>query len=391
MAKVKYITRISKVEEISEQDRAWMEEVHSRYKFRANDYYLSLIDWNDPDDPIRRIVIPDIGELEEWGELDASNERAVTPVQGLEHKYGDTALLLISEVCGAYCRFCFRKRLFIDENDEVPHDTAPQLDYIRKHKEITNVLLTGGDPFIFSTHKLETVISQLREIEHVHIIRIGTKMLAFDPFRFIDDPSLLEMLTRYTTPMKRIYIMAHYNHPRELTPESIQAVDLLLKAGCIVCNQSPIIRGVNDNIDTLAELMRKLSFYGIVPYYFFQCRPTAGNKPFDLPIVKAWTVFDRARRMVSGLAARARFVMSHASGKIEVLAVDREHIYLRYHRAMNPLNEGRFMIMRRDDEAYWFDDLVEEESHVHGEEEVAISELDDIVFDEEVGEEVHPR
>ncbi len=359
MAKVKYITRISKVEEISEKDKDWMERVQEKYKFRANDYYLSLINWDDPDDPIKRIVVPDVGELEEWGKLDASDESAVTPVPGLQHKYKDTALILISEVCGAYCRFCFRKRLFISENDEVQHDTVPQLDYIRGHPEITNVLFTGGDPLLFSTHKLETVISKLRQIAHVQIIRIGTKMPAFNPFRILDDPSLLEMLSRYSTPTKRIYIMAHYNHPRELTPESVKAIDLLLKAGCIVCNQSPIILGINDDIDTLAELMRKLSFYGIPPYYFFQCRPTAGNKPFDLPIIKAWTAFDRARRMVSGLAARARFVMSHASGKIEVLAIDREHIYLRYHRAKNPLDEGRFMVMIRDEDAYWFDDLVE--------------------------------
>lgn len=380
MAKIKYISHISKVQEIPERDKAWMEVVHSRYKFRANDYYLSLINWDDPDDPIKRIVIPDAGELEEWGALDASDEKSVSPVPGLEHKYRDTALLLVSEVCGAYCRFCFRKRLFLDDNDEVRYDIGPQIDYIRKHSEITNVLLTGGDPLIFSTHKLETVISQLREIEHVHIIRIGTKMPAFNPFRILDDPSLLEMLERYSIPTKRIYIMAHYNHPRELTPESISAIDLLMKAGCIVCNQSPIIRGINDDIDTLAELMRKLSFYGITPYYFFQCRPTAGNKPFELPIVKAWHVFDRARRMVSGLAARARFVMSHSSGKIEVLAIDNEHIYLRYHRAKDPLDEGRFMIVKRDDSAYWFDDLEEVQSR----EPLGIEALDDMGFDTEL-------
>ncbi len=359
MAKVKYITRVSKLEEIPHRDKAWMEEVHSRYKFRANDYYMSLVNWDDPDDPIRRLVIPNKGELEEWGELDASEEKSVTPVPGLEHKYRDTALLLVSEVCDAYCRFCFRKRLFIDENNEVVPGTAQQIDYIKKHNEITNVLLTGGDPLILSTHKLEVILSQLRQIDHVQIIRIGTEMPAFNFFRILDDPSLLEMLGRYSTPTRRIYIMAHYNHPWELTHESISAIDLLLKAGCIICNQSPIIRGINDNIDTLVELMRKLSFYGIPPYYFFQCRPTAGNKTFDLPIVKAWHVFDRARRMVRGLASRARFVMSHSSGKIEVLAVDQEHIYLRYHRARNPHDEGRFMIMKRDDNAYWYDDLVE--------------------------------
>ncbi len=188
-------------------------------------------------------------------------------------------------------------------------------------------------------------------------------MPAFNPYRILDDPSLADMLGQHSSAEKRIYLMAQYNHPRELTPESLKASDILMKAGVVMCNQSPIIHGVNDDVDTLATLMRELSFVGITPYYFFQCRPTAGNKPYDVPLTKAWRVFDRARRMVSGLAQRARFIMSHASGKIEVLAVDDEAIYLRYHRAKNPANEGRFMIMHRNDSAYWLDDLKEVERY----------------------------
>lgn len=344
-----------------------MQQVHARYKFRANTYYLSLINWDDPDDPIRRIVIPERGELDPWGRLDASNEADVTVMPGLEHKYRDTALLLLNRVCGGYCRFCFRKRLFIDDNEEVIMDTTEQLAYIRGHSEITNVLLTGGDPLLLSTRRLGRVISALREIRHVRIIRIGSKIPAFNPYRILDDPSLPEMLGQHSGAEKRIYLMAQYNHPRELTPESLKAADTLVKAGLVMCNQSPLIRGVNDDVDTLATLMRELSFVGITPYYFFQCRPTRGNKPYVVPLSKAWRAFDRARRMVSGLAQRARFVMSHASGKIEVLAVDDESIYLRYHRAKNPANEGRFMIMRRNESAYWLDDLEEVQRYPSGE------------------------
>jgi len=359
MPKVKYLTRVDQVEAIPQEDRIWMKQVCARYKFRANTYYLSLIDWDDPDDPIRRIVIPERGELALWGRLDASNEADVTVMPGLEHKYRDTAVLLLNKVCGGYCRFCFRKRLFIDDNEEVVRDTTEQMAYIRAHPEITNVLLTGGDPLLLSTRRLRKVISALREIPQVRIIRIGSKMLAFNPYRVLDDPSLVELLDEYSKPKARIYLMAQYNHPRELTGEGLRAADTLMKVGVVMCNQSPIIHGVNDDVETLATLMRELSFVGITPYYFFQCRPTAGNKPYEVALTKAWRVFDRARRMVSGLAQRARFVMSHASGKVEMLAEDDDFTYLRYHRARKPADEGRFMVMERDDTAYWLDDLVE--------------------------------
>ena len=150
----KYLTKLAQIPQLSEAERSDLEKVNEQFVFRTNDYYQSLIDWNDPDDPIRRIVMPDIQELDDWGQLDASNEEKYTKVKGLEHKYTSTALLLVNEVCAAYCRFCFRKRLFMDENDEVTKDITEGLEYIREHKEITNVLLTGGDPMIMSTSKL---------------------------------------------------------------------------------------------------------------------------------------------------------------------------------------------------------------------------------------------
>jgi hypothetical protein len=115
---------------------------------------LDLIDWNNPDDPIRQLIIPREGELSDWGVLDASNEQAVTVARGVQHKYTDTVLLLCNEVCGAYCRYCFRKRLFMDDNDEVTNDVSAGLEYISAHEEVTNVLLTGGDPLPMSTHRL---------------------------------------------------------------------------------------------------------------------------------------------------------------------------------------------------------------------------------------------
>ena len=119
--------------------------------FRANDYYLNLIDWDDPSDPIRQLIIPRQEELNEWGKLDASNEESITVARGVQHKYVDTVLLLCNEVCGAYCRYCFRKRLFMDVIDEVTNDVTEGIEYIRQHPEVNNVLLTGGDPLLMST------------------------------------------------------------------------------------------------------------------------------------------------------------------------------------------------------------------------------------------------
>ncbi|HDN65330.1 MAG TPA: 4Fe-4S cluster-binding domain-containing protein, partial [Methanosarcinales archaeon] len=213
----KYTTKIEKIHGLDDNEGVALKEVTKRFAFRANEYYLDLIDWDDSHDPIRRIIIPDVRELEEWGQLDASDENAYTRVPGLQHKYKSTAVLLITDVCGGYCRFCFRKRLFIDGHDEISRDVAGGIGYIRAHKEISNILITGGDPLMLSTNKLETIIRELREIDHVKILRIGTKIPAFNPYRILDDPSLLEMVRKYSTPEKKIYVMTQFNHPAELT------------------------------------------------------------------------------------------------------------------------------------------------------------------------------
>ncbi len=355
----KYITKLDKISELDVQEQVELKRVTEKFAFRTNTYYQDLINWEDPDDPIRRIVVPDMEELATWGQLDASQEHRYQKVHGLEHKYEYTALLLINDVCGAYCRFCFRKRLFMDINDEVTRDIAQGLKYIRNHPKINNVLLTGGDPLVMSTRKLGLIIGELREIDHVNIIRVGSKMPAFNPYRILNDPALLEMFEKYSSPGKSIYLMAHYNHPRELTEQSIRAMKMLQKAGVVTVNQTPLLRGVNDDPETMAELFNKLSYAGIPPYYVFQCRPTAGNKMFAVPIEEGLEIFEQARMKCSGLAKRARFVMSHATGKIEILGKSDEHTYFRYHRAANPEEKAKFLIFRSNPDAYWFDDYEE--------------------------------
>lgn len=355
--RAKYIRNIEQLRNIPREERERLVRVAERYVFRANDYYLGLINWDDPDDPIKRLIIPHEQELSDWGDLDPSNEAAVTVAHGVQHKYRDTVLLLCNEVCGAYCRYCFRKRLFMDENDEVTNDVSAGLRYIEEHREVTNVLLTGGDPLLMSTRRLTEIFDALRQIDHVRIIRIGTKLPAFDPWRVLDDPSLQALFRKASTPRRRVYLMAHFDHPRELTDAAIEGLACCIRNGLICVNQCPLVRGVNDHPRVLASLYRKLSYIGCTPYYLFQGRPTAGNEPYEIPIVKGWQIFQEALSLGSGLTRRPRFVMSHASGKVEILAVDDERMYMRYHRAMDPADDCRFMIFKRDDEAYWLDQL----------------------------------
>lgn len=354
---MRYISRIDQIPQLSEAEKAALRPVAERYPFRATDYYLNLIDWNDPADPIRQLVIPRPEELHDWGRLDASDEAANTVAHGVQHKYPDTALLLCNEVCGAYCRYCFRKRLFMTGNDEVDKGVNEGIDYIARHPEISNVLLTGGDPLLLSTRRLTEILGRLRAIPHVRVIRLGSKMPAFNPERILGDDELVSLLGSHSTPDKRIYLMAHFDHPRELTELALAGLDRLIRAGVILTNQCPIIRGVNDDARVLAELFRRLSWAGCPPYYLFQGRPTQGNEPYEVPIVEGWQLYREALRQDAGLARRARFVMSHASGKVEILAVDAQHIYLRYHRAREAALRGRFLVCRRDDAACWLDDL----------------------------------
>jgi len=358
--KVKYINKISDVPQLSSEEVRELEKVARRFPFRANTYYLGLINWEDKADPVRRMIIPINEELESegWGAIDPSKEVDYTVALGLQHKYKDTALFLLSDICGGQCRYCFRKRLFMGDRDrEILKDYRSALQYIREHSEVNNVLLTGGDPLSLETSALKGALSALREIRHVEVIRIGTKMPVYNPFRVIDDAELPKVIKEFSAPERRLYFMLHFSHPNEITKEAIEAVSILIGSGAVLCNQNPLLRGVNDVPSVLAELYRKLSYIGVTPYYTFQVRPAIGNKPYAVPLVQAYQIFQEAGKNISGTAKRAKFVMSHALGKIEVVGLDDRYVYMRFHRAPNPVDNGNFIIARRNDQAYWFDDF----------------------------------
>lgn len=358
--KNRIIRRIDKIEALSPEERRRLHEVVGRYVFRANEYYLNLIDWADPDDPIRKIIIPREEELVDFGRLDASDEAANYAVPHLQHKYHNTALLMVSEVCGAYCRFCFRKRLFMDEVHETSLDISQGVEYIREHPEIDNVLMTGGDPLMVSPRRLNEMFTRLFEIPHVKIIRLGTKIPAFDPFRISESPKLLETVRKHSRGDRQIYFIAHFNHPRELTPASEAALGAVREAGGLMVVQTPLLAGVNDDPRILAELMNRASHLGATPYYLFQGRPTEGNIGFTVPLARGFRTFEQAKLKMGGLARRLRYVMSHAAGKVEVLGITPTTAFLKFHQARNGNNLGKVFTLPMVKSAVWLDDLLEQ-------------------------------
>lgn len=339
------------------------ERVAKKFPVRVNSHYLSLIDPDNPDDPIRRIVIPHEGELmDDDGDWDPSNENKYTPIDdfnALKQKYEDTVLVIVTDQCGSICRFCFRKRLFSEEGEkDAQKDLDPAFEYIRGHPEIQNVLLTGGDSLMISTRRLEHILSELSDIDHIDTIRLGTKMLAFYPQRVTNDGSLVSLLAEHSTPQKKIYVMAHFTHPNEFSDETFHAIDLLKgTAGVEIRNQTPLLKGVNDDPKVLSKHLRNLYTSGVTPYYLFICRPTIGNKDFSIPIETALDLFNETMGELPGIAKTVKLVMSHYTGKIEVVGMtDDKQIVMKYHRAPNPKDVGKLLTFQSNPQALWLDD-----------------------------------
>ena len=234
------------------EELAAVQAVADRYPMCITPYYLGLIDPNDPDDPIRKMAVPAPIEEEEGGSFDTSGEQSNTRVPGLQHKYLQTAMVLTTNRCAMYCRHCFRKRLVGLTDEEIAANFGRVTGYIREHREITNVLLSGGDSFLNSDETIARYLDALTPIDHLRYIRFGTRTPVTWPERI--DGALCETLARYTS-KKTVFVVTQFNHPREITPEAAAAVAALRRAGCIVRNQTVLLRGVNDDPAVLGELL----------------------------------------------------------------------------------------------------------------------------------------
>lgn len=270
-----------------EIDQAEIEEVIARYPMRINPYYLGLI--RHKNDAIYRQCIPDHREImDEKGYDDPLNEEDSSPVPGLTHRYPDRVLFLISSQCAMYCRFCNRKRK-VGTPSMVTRDSVRQgLDYIRDHREIRDVLLSGGDPLLLRNKEIYLILKELRSISHVEIIRIGTRVPCTLPQRIT--PQLTEMLRKFHP----LYIHTHFNHPSEITAESSAACIRLADAGIPLGCQTVLLKGVNDNPEIMKKLMQMLLTIRVRPYYLFQADLARGTSHF-------WTDLGMGLEIMAGL------------------------------------------------------------------------------------------
>lgn len=343
--------------DLSPDEARKLEKIVQVHPMRISPYYLSLIDWNDPTDPIRKMAVPSVEELNLEGFYDTSGEAENTKMPGLQHKYSETALILATNRCATYCRHCFRKRLVGLPSEEVLKRFEEATEYIAEHEEINNVLISGGDPLVLKNEIIERFLEVLARINHIDFIRIGSRVPVTLPAR-LGDPKLLAIFKKCSKSGKRLYVVTQFNHPREITPQSTGAVSNLLKAGVLISNQTVLLRGINDDPGTLANLMNKLVSIGVAPYYVFQCRPVKRVKHhFQVPICEGLRIVEKAKAGCNGLSKRFKYVMSHVTGKIEILGVMDREIYFKYHEAKDRENLGVMFKRQVDEEAGWLDDF----------------------------------
>lgn len=343
---------------LDDQQEKRLEEILERFPMSIPKYYLSLIDWEHcKDDPIRKMCIPSIEETDLSGAFDTSGEGDNTVMVGMQHKYHETVLILSTHECAMYCRHCFRKRLVGVSSEETTGNIDEMAAYVRSHPEINNVLISGGDAFLNSNRILEYYLKIFTEIPHLDLIRFGTRTPVVLPMRIYDDPELISMLEKYNQ-KKQIYVVTQFNHPNELTDEAKKAIQSLLKAGVIIKNQTVLLKGVNDSGAVLGALLKKLIAYGVVPYYIFQCRPVSGVKnQFQVPIRKGYEIVEDAKRIQSGQGKCVRYVMSHKTGKIEILGPGKDgEMILKYHQAKNDSDIGRLFSLPLSPTQTWLDD-----------------------------------
>lgn len=274
-------------------------------------YYLSLIDVDNPRDPVRRQAIPTELELHisHADLLDPLHEDEDAPVPGLTHRYPDRVLFLITDRCAMYCRHCTRRRFAGQTDSQLGPDRIQQgIDYIARTPQVRDVLLSGGDALLVSDRVLESIIQRLREIPHVEIIRIGTRVPVVAPQRITDD--LVNMLKKYHP----IWVNTHFNHSNEITPEATQACAKMADAGIPLGNQSVLLRGVNDNVDVMKNLVHNLVKIRVRPYYIYQCDLSMGLEHFRTPISKGIEIIENLRGHTSGYAVPTYVVDAPGGG-----------------------------------------------------------------------------
>ncbi|MFZ7119923.1 MAG: KamA family radical SAM protein [Eubacteriaceae bacterium] len=333
-----------------------LSNIIERHPMNITEYYLNLIDNNNSKDPIKKMSIPSIMELDKDGDYDTSGEESNTKMPGLQHKYKQTALVLSTNKCYMYCRYCFRKRMVGYTNNEIMNTMNKSIDYISKHKQINNVLITGGDSLTLSNEIIKKYLDNLSCIEHLDFIRFGTRIPVVFPMRIYEDKELLELFDSYNK-KKKIIIVTQFNHPKELSKESLKAIDALRNINIDILNQTVLLKDINDDKNILSSLMRNLTTSGINPYYVFQCRPVKYVKNhFQVPLTKGIDIINDTRSLLNGVSKRFRYVLSHPRGKIEILGVFDNKMLFKFHQSKNSEDENKIFTKPINNNHSWLDE-----------------------------------
>jgi lysine 2,3-aminomutase len=305
--------------EPSEDESRAIEDLSRRFRFVITPYYASLMDPKDPNCPIRRQVVPSSAESADAdGLADPLDEVLHSPVKNVIRVYPDRIAFCVNNECALYCRFCLRKRMVGETGWRMQKsELEAALEWIASTPEVRDVLLTGGDPLVFSDDRLEWLLARLRAIPHVELIRLGTRLPVTLPYRITDE--LCEMLQRFHP----IWVNTHFNHPNEITDPAAEACDRLLRAGIPVGNQSVLMRGINDDADVMKRLCEDLVRIRVRPYYCYQAQMLEGTGHFRVPIERGIEIFRALRGRTSGFAI-PQYVLDTPYGKVPL-----DHPYLR--------------------------------------------------------------
>lgn len=320
----------------SPDEQKAIREIKKKIPFAITPYYASLLERDNPDQPLRRTVVPVTAEhiLSSGEKEDPLGEEKDSPVHGLVHRYPDRVLFLVTDFCSTYCRYCTRSRMVGDNKDTLTNRAhwEKALAYIEETPSVRDVLLSGGDPLTLPDEKLEWLLSRLSRIEHVEFIRIGTKVPVVLPQRIT--PALTRMLKKYHP----LWMSIHFTHPDELTGETIRACQRLADAGIPLGSQTVLMSGINDNVETMKKLFHGLLKIRVKPYYLYQCDPIPGSSHFRTPVSKGLEIIQGLRGFTSGYAVPSYVIDAPGGGgKIPLLpdyrvGIDGDELLLRNYR-----------------------------------------------------------
>jgi len=299
-----------KVIPLTESERKALSAAHL-FRVDITPYFISLIDPDDPDDPIRKQVVPTASEMVPFTAMmeDSLAEDRHSPVPGLVHRYPDRVLMLVTTQCATYCRYCTRSRIVGDPSATFSRaEFEMQIEYLKRTPQVRDVLLSGGDPLVLAPKILEEILSRLREIPHIEIVRIGSRVPVFLPMRITEE--LCDMLQKYHP----LWLNIHVNHPNEITTELAAACDLMTRAGIPLGNQSVLLAGVNDNVHIQRQLVHDLVRIRVRPYYLYQCDLVEGAGHFRTPVAKGVEILEGLRGHTSGYAVPTFIVDAPGGG-----------------------------------------------------------------------------